>query len=277
VERVQRIEIGGATLEYQMQGAGEPIVIIHGGHRDECLPLARQPALSRYRIVTYHRRGWGGSSPAADPIPIAQQAADCHALLHELGITRASVVGQSSGAVIALKLTCDFPEIVHAAAFLEPALANVLDESKEPGASIEQACRMYEAERKTEALDCFLGAVCGDDYRERIFARNFPPGAFDQALADVDTLFRLELPAGSTWTFTPEDAARIVRPCVCVTGAETRPAFRRVHEVMTALMPNAEIAVVPRATHHMMGTNPAALAEILAAFFARHGWPRSQP
>ena len=49
---------------------------------DELLPLASQVALVEgYRKVVYHRRGYAGSSPAAGPRSIIDDAADARALL----------------------------------------------------------------------------------------------------------------------------------------------------------------------------------------------------
>jgi 3-oxoadipate enol-lactonase len=66
--------VDGITLEYHVSGAGEPVVFIHGAFIvDTFLPLTAEPDLARrYRNIIYHRRGYGGSSPASGPISVAQ-------------------------------------------------------------------------------------------------------------------------------------------------------------------------------------------------------------
>jgi pimeloyl-ACP methyl ester carboxylesterase len=59
------------------------------------------------------------------PFSLAQQAADCRALLEYLDIERAHVVGHSSGGLIALRLALDAPQVVHSLVLLEPALLDV--------------------------------------------------------------------------------------------------------------------------------------------------------
>ena len=98
-ELKQQLSVDGAVLEYEIVGTGEPVVLIHGALIAEAYaPLCAEPALTaHYRLVRYHRRGYAGSSRVTAPFSIAQQAADCLALLRHLGIERAHVVGHSSG------------------------------------------------------------------------------------------------------------------------------------------------------------------------------------
>jgi len=96
-------------------------VLIHGALiADAFRPLLAEPALrDQYRVIHYHRRGYGGAHTAA-AVDLARQAADCRALLHHLGVRRVHVVGHSLGGTIALRLALDAPDLVHALALLEP-------------------------------------------------------------------------------------------------------------------------------------------------------------
>jgi len=102
-ELAQQLNVDGAVLEYELVGAGDPVVLIHGALLAEAFaPLCAEPALTAHsQLVRYHRRGYAGSSRMVAPFSIAQQAADCVAVLRHLGIERAHVVGHSSGGTIA--------------------------------------------------------------------------------------------------------------------------------------------------------------------------------
>jgi len=62
-------QVDDITLEYDVWGVGEPVVFIHGAFiADTFRPLVGAPSLAGgYQLVTYRRRGYGGSSPELHP------------------------------------------------------------------------------------------------------------------------------------------------------------------------------------------------------------------
>jgi alpha/beta hydrolase fold len=104
MKQLDRATIEDIQLEYKVLGAGEPVMLMHAGiFADWFKPLLEEPALTgRYRVVSYHRIGYAGSSHVAGPVSIAQQAAHLRALMRHLGIQCAHIVGHSSGGNIAL-------------------------------------------------------------------------------------------------------------------------------------------------------------------------------
>src|SRR6185503_2713851 len=79
------VTVNGARLEYAVSGKGDPVLLIHGSIlADAFAPLARDPALGKYRLIRYHRRGFAGSGRAQGAVTIAEQAADARALLERL-------------------------------------------------------------------------------------------------------------------------------------------------------------------------------------------------
>ena len=97
-----------ATLEVDVRGSGEPIVLIQTALvADEFVPIASRPVLrDNYTIVLYHRRGYAGSSPIQGPGSIVRDAIDCRRLLAELRIDRAHVVGVSYSAGCRFAVGC---------------------------------------------------------------------------------------------------------------------------------------------------------------------------
>ena len=131
VPTMQHARVNGVTLEYDVAGQGEPVLLISPVVADGFLPLLAEPSLTRrYQLITYHKRGWAGSTHTLRPVSVEEHAADAAALLAHLGVRRAHIVGHSSGAAVAAQLALLQPELVQTVALLELSLLSV------PGAAI---------------------------------------------------------------------------------------------------------------------------------------------
>jgi pimeloyl-ACP methyl ester carboxylesterase len=166
---LDRIAVNGVELEHELRGAGEPVVLIHWGVGAVWAgPLLDQPALAdRYRLLSYHRAGFAGSSPLTEPATMAAHAAHCHQLMCELGITRAHIVGHSSSVPVALQLALDAPEAVHTLTLMEAARpAPPTDTQQRFGKDVAQAAvQRYRAGDPAGAVDTFFCGVFGPGYR----------------------------------------------------------------------------------------------------------------
>src|SRR5215471_9353060 len=97
-ETMEKAAVNGVELEYEVTGAGEPVLCISPVLADGFEPLASEPALAdRYQLIRYHKRGWAGSTHTEGPVSVEDHAADAAALLDHLGVRHAHVVGHSSG------------------------------------------------------------------------------------------------------------------------------------------------------------------------------------
>jgi len=267
---MQRTKINDVELEVKDCGSGEPVVFVHGSMGDECFAVLEEPVLAdHYRLIHYHRRGWGESEPLRAPLSMAQQAADCRAVMRHLGVERAHLVGQSYGGRILLQMALDIPDTVHSLALLEPGLSSILFNAPAFGAVMAKAVSLYEAGDKAGAMELFGQTVIGPDFHA-VLDQTLPPGYFARWVADADTFFQCDAPAMQPWTFTREDAARITQPVLNMRGADTQPYFREIYETLQAWLPHAENVILPDATHAMLQTNPKGAAARLADFFARH-------
>jgi benzoate-CoA ligase family protein len=256
----------GVDLEYELRGHGDPVLLIHGSHiARSYLALAGQRVLTeRYTLIRYHRRGHLGSSPPRGPVSVADQAADARALLDHLGVGQAHVVGHSSGGSIALQFAADNPERVQSLVLMEPAVLSVPEGKavKELNAYAEERYRQGDWEA---AEDLFLGSP-GD---RATLARSVP-GGIEQALRDMDTYFRVEMPSLEAWGFDAGDAHRIRGPVLSVVGADTPALYVAVHDLVRQWLPQTETATISGATHLLHMQQPAAVADALRAFFDRH-------
>lgn len=265
---MNRADLDGITLEYEVQGSGEPVIFIHGALFESFGPMSAVSSLKdRFRLIRYNRRGYAGSTGDA-AVPMAKQAADCAELLSALGAKPAHIVGHSSGAIIALQLAVDSPEAVRSLTLLEPPLPAVpsRDQLFE---KIIQTPQMCEAGDRAGAFDTFMRGVCGERYRAAM--ERSLPGTIEQAIADATTFFSGEFPASGEWSFGREEAAHIRQPVLAVVGAESGavwPGWDEGHKLLLEWFPQAKPFVLPRAAHLLHVENPHDMAEGLADFLA---------
>jgi pimeloyl-ACP methyl ester carboxylesterase len=277
--RMGRANLDGIELDYQIQGSGEPVVLVHAGvFASWFTPLLQETALTgRYRVVSYHRVGYAGSSRVAGPVSLAQHAVHLRSLMRHLGIERAHLVGHSSSGNIILQLALDAPDMVASLAVLEPAFM-VVKSGSQRATALAPAAERFRTGDKAGAVDAFMRGVAGPGYRTAL--DRALPGAFDQAVADADTFFGQEFPAVQQWSFRREDASRITQPVLAVIGEKSKelsPIWNERQEMLLTWLPNAEPFVLPGATHLLHVENPRGMAEGLAAFFARHPLVRTTP
>jgi len=104
------VEVDGGSLYYEESGKGPALVFIHGGFGDRRMWDDQFSTFARdHRVIRYDHRGYGKSSA---PDSAYSPAADLIRLLDHLGVERASVVGNSMGATLALDFTLEHPERV---------------------------------------------------------------------------------------------------------------------------------------------------------------------
>ncbi len=113
---VRDIEVAaGETLRTTSVGTGQPIVLVPGifggafGYRKITGPLAS----TGYRIIVVEPLGYGSSShPKNADYSFGAQTARVARTLDQMGVKRALIVAQSSGAAIAFRLAIQRPDLV---------------------------------------------------------------------------------------------------------------------------------------------------------------------
>lgn len=109
------VEVDGVRLHYVDRGLGRPVVLLHGNgvtwHDWEASGVVDR-AVMGHRVIAFDRPGFGYSSRPRHTVwtPRAQAALIARALA-ELGVADALVVGHSWGALVALAMAVDHPEI----------------------------------------------------------------------------------------------------------------------------------------------------------------------
>ena len=100
-----RVDVDGVGTEYEVTGAGQPVVLLHGFPDSGRLWRHQVPALAGagFQVIVPDLRGYGrsGKPGAVEAYSLRLLARDVMAILADLEITRAHVVGHDWGASLA--------------------------------------------------------------------------------------------------------------------------------------------------------------------------------
>jgi pimeloyl-ACP methyl ester carboxylesterase len=266
------VNVNGADLEYDVRGSGEPVLLISTGPiADSFWPLLPEAALvERYRLITYRQRLRTQSIDRPVPVSFAEHAADAVSLLGQLGVDRAHVVGHSTGAVIALQLAGDRPEIVHSLALLEPTLPCA------PSAAafferVGAILGIYASGDGDRAMAEFLSLACSLDWDTcRVAIDKHVPGGVARAMKHADNWFSSYVPALSVWQFGHDQVEAISQPVLSVVGTHSDRWFVDGHELLHTWFPRIEDSTIEGVGHLLHMQRPQPVAEGIAEFLARH-------
>ncbi|MBN9754717.1 MULTISPECIES: alpha/beta fold hydrolase [unclassified Pseudonocardia] len=176
----------GARITFDVRGSG-PLLVLAGSPMGAGPfgPLASLFA-DDHTVVTFDPRGTGRSvveDPDADS-PVAVRAADLAALVEHLGGGPATVFGSSGGAVVALALAQERPDLVGTVVAHEPPLEELLPDADERRTATDEIVRTYREHGPAAAWGLFLAsaglpAVAPEEVPERTAL----PAAGDDATA----------------------------------------------------------------------------------------------
>jgi pimeloyl-ACP methyl ester carboxylesterase len=113
---------GSIILRGEMLGEGPPVVLLHGlsATRRNVVQGSRALVKRGYRLISYDARGHGASD-AAPRYDYRDLVADLAAVLDELELERAALVGSSMGAATAMAYALEHSERVPALVQITPA------------------------------------------------------------------------------------------------------------------------------------------------------------
>jgi pimeloyl-ACP methyl ester carboxylesterase len=103
----------GINIDYQVQGDGEPLVMIMGLGFDKSGWRSQVGFFKRhFQVITFDNRGSGKSDKPAGPYSTGMMADDTVGLMDYLHIDKANILGVSMGGMIAQELAIKHPQRV---------------------------------------------------------------------------------------------------------------------------------------------------------------------
>jgi pimeloyl-ACP methyl ester carboxylesterase len=223
--------VNGASLYYERQGSGPPVLFIAGSTGDAGNFSRTADLLAdEFTVVTYDRRGNSRSvrPPGWTATSVAEQADDAAALIQKLDIAPVAVFGASAGGPITLDLMLRHRELVSAGIIQEPSIFSLLPDPTAALASrraiIEEALKTRGPRGAVEGLMRYLN----DDSVGTVI----PTDILERMLGNADTILTIEGPGFASWRLPIEDLKDLGIPIVLLIASDTLPAYKEITHLL---------------------------------------------
>lgn len=259
------LTVDGVRLHYIERGRGEPLVLIHGNGmmiQDFLVSGIVDDLAKRYRVIIIDRPGYGYSDRPRGLWTPRAHATLYQKALQQLGVTRAVVLGHSWGALVAVALALQAPQLVRslvlASGYYYPTLrADVMLSSPVAIPGIGDVMR--------HTVSPVVGQVLQPAMIKAMFAPAAVPERFDREFPKPMMLRPVQLRASA------EDAALMTPvtvelekhyrdlklPVVIIAGGDDQIVdLERQSKRLHNELPDSELVVVPGMGHMIQHLAP---------------------
>ena len=109
-----RVKVNGMQMYYEVSGAGDPLIVLHGAYMNIPTMGAIIPSLAKtHKVYALELQGHGRTTDIDRPITYPNLADDVAAFMDAVGLRKADVFGYSMGAIAGLQLAIRHPEKVN--------------------------------------------------------------------------------------------------------------------------------------------------------------------
>lgn len=251
--RVERrtVVVDGLSTSYLEAGAGDPVVLLHGGEFGANAELAWENTIGAlsgsYRVLAPDLLGFGQSAKVVDFVDgrgtrIRHLARFCATL----GVDRAHFVGNSMGAIMLLVDATSEVPVLPVRSLVAICGGGEIQRNEHMQALYDYDASMPAMRRIVEALFDDPGYPADDDYVRRRYESSTAPGAWEAVAAA-----RFRRPAGSAGPLPSNNLAyqRISSPALIVEGGRDKLLPRGWAAEIAGRIRSAGSAVIDRAGH----------------------------
>ncbi|MEE4272728.1 MAG: alpha/beta hydrolase [Thermoanaerobaculales bacterium] len=251
------------TISYSDEGAGRPVVLLHGHTLDRrvWLPVVPHLLAVGLRVIRPDLRGHGRSDRPDVGYHPSHHASDLMAVMDAAGLDRAVVAGFSFGGGVAME-----------AALTQPGRLNGLGlvASTMPDRPFEDAfmanLRQVAGVIRSQGV---AAAMAGPWAESPLFAHSFEKPGIREAVASIvagfpgaEFLATQRDTVERDWT-VPERLGEITMPAAVMVGECEMPGFRAYADEASSSIPGASLEVVPDCGHLLPLEAPGTVANMI--------------
>jgi pimeloyl-ACP methyl ester carboxylesterase len=271
---LNEIQVNGTSLPYIDEGAGEPVIFVHGAISDlRVWEPVKEAIAAKYRFIAYTQRYFGTSpwNDGGEQFSVATLADDLTKFIASLNVGPVHLVGWSFGGQVATAAAVKTPSLIRSLILYEASIMSVLAETSAEG-------KMAREDRAKMLGPAAEASKAGDAVRasrlvlEAIF--QLPPGgsysesqAF-QIMCDENARTTPLLLAAAPPDITCEMFKNFNRPTLVMWGEKTRPGYVLIAEAVTRCVPIARQIILANVNHDGPYRDPKGFSATILGFLS---------
>jgi pimeloyl-ACP methyl ester carboxylesterase len=238
-------KISDINLYYEIHGAGEPILLIHGGMSHAGYWRAQIENLAKdYLVIAADTRGHGRSSFSKKPITYELLANDFLELLDAINIPSTNVLGWSDGGIIALELAMRAPERLKK---IIAYGANFNPKGVKPNVTENPRFREFLTRANADYL-----------------AMSPEPERWLEFLENITGMWSKEP------TYSDRELGRITVPTLILGGLQEEAVYPNHMRELSKKIPGSTLIMMPKTGHFAMLEQPGKFNEIVRLFLKKN-------
>jgi pimeloyl-ACP methyl ester carboxylesterase len=241
------VQLGAVNTWYDEHGSGKPLVLMHGGLVDARWFEPNLAALAeRFHVYLPERRGHGHTPDVPGPITYQLMAGDTIAFLDAVVGEATDLVGHSDGAVVAMLVAMQRPELVNRLVMIS-------------GGFNKSGEALPDMEWNVDQLAEFLGPAYGEVSPDGI-------DHFKVVATKIGDMAAVEPDLQAS------ELAKVTQRALVMFSDDDLVTLTHAVEMYDAL-PNAELAVVPGTSHFLTQEKPYLVNAIMIDFLTNEPIP----
>ena len=246
----------GIDLCYNIQGHGEPLVMIMGLGGGRGAWFFQERTFRRYfTLITFDSRGIGKSDRVEEPYTIRTMADDTIGLMDYLKIEKAHILGMSMGGIVAQEMAINYPDRVRKLILAATTPGDDGNNNSPPemgtrlGLVKEGSTDIDYGSLDSDTLLNSLNHLAFNKKRYRWFILPFAKVYMKRIGGSEGPVKQFEVAVGHS---TVDRLHMIQAPTLVITGADDRLVPPHRSEVMANLIPNARLVKIQGGSHTLI-------------------------
>ena len=269
---IKTVKVNDYEFSYVERGKGAPLILVHGALTDyrTWLPLMNELSETNRTIAVslrhYYPEQWNGEG---DDFSLQQHANDISEFVKSLNLGKVDLLGHSRGAVVAMMVASQHPELVNNLVLADPSpLQTMLQNTPKAKklmdlrkATIQKTVNYYREGQPERGLEYFVNYIAGPDAWKKTSDKRRAT-LRDNSWTQVGHLQDLEAP------FQCSQAENINSRVLMITGERSAPLYGYMLSALKPCFKQVSNALIADAGHMMYSANPTAFVFEVQDFIA---------